>query len=670
MTEPRAHRRGGRGRDRAARAPARALEDARREAASRSATTTARRRARSPTGSTSRRRLHRHRGSARGRRARRRVVVATPNHLHEPHVLSALAAGMDVLCERPLALTARGVERIVNAAGARRSQGVRGEQPSLPQRRAGARRIPARRRARQAHRHSRRRVPSSGARSRDGASGARSRAAARSSTTGFRCSISRSGSPTFRSRSASSRTWIAARARTPSRTRCSCSSTARSAWRSASTCSARYVGEEERWWFETLSTRGSTRLAPLRVVKELHGRPTDVSPRGAAARESAFIQSYRAELAHFVAVVAGRRGVRGAGRSGACCTASSRRSTSRRTRGRRSDCEPVAPLARHRCCSRRGSVARLRCRSAAQTPRCSARRAPSLGAGAGSELTVTLMTFGLGEEVFERFGHNALWIHDGARGTDVAYNWGLFSFRAAATSSSAFSPATRSTGWAARMRNVMIDAVSRAGAADHAAAAEPHAGAEARPARLPALERARGEQATTATTTSATTAPRGCATRSTARSAARCARRRTRCRRRSPIAARACGSPTATSRCRRASTSRSAGRPTCRSRVGVVLHPDAAARRDTRRPLPIGPGGALRCGSSPRSARSRRCRGRRRARAHHVAPRLVWRLLLVGVVLAALLAVIRIMAMSRRGAAWGFALVAMVWSLSVRRRSA
>jgi predicted dehydrogenase len=69
--------------------------------------------------------------------------------------------------------------------------------------------------------------------------------------------------------------------------------------------SGAYVGEEERWWFETLSTRGSTRLAPLRVVKELHGRPTDVSPRGAAARESAFIQSYRAELAHFLAVLTG-----------------------------------------------------------------------------------------------------------------------------------------------------------------------------------------------------------------------------------------------------------------------------------------------------------------------------------------------------------------------------
>src|SRR3954463_13853388 len=44
------------------------------------------------------------------------VVIATPNHLHEPHVLSALAAGVDVLCERPLALSAKGVERILAAA--------------------------------------------------------------------------------------------------------------------------------------------------------------------------------------------------------------------------------------------------------------------------------------------------------------------------------------------------------------------------------------------------------------------------------------------------------------------------------------------------------------------------------------------------------------------------
>jgi hypothetical protein len=45
-----------------------------------------------------------------------------------------------------------------------------------------------------------------------------------------------------------------------------------------------------------------------------------------------------------------------------------------------------------------------------------------------SEITVTVITFGPGEEVWERFGHNALWIHDGQRGTDIAWNWGLFDF--------------------------------------------------------------------------------------------------------------------------------------------------------------------------------------------------------------------------------------------------
>lgn len=38
------------------------------------------------------------------------------------------------------------------------------------------------------------------------------------------------------------------------------------------------------------------------------------------------------------------------------------------------------------------------------------------------------MTVGLGSEVFERFGHNALWFHDFRTGEDIAYHWGLFSF--------------------------------------------------------------------------------------------------------------------------------------------------------------------------------------------------------------------------------------------------
>jgi hypothetical protein len=46
-----------------------------------------------------------------------------------------------------------------------------------------------------------------------------------------------------------------------------------------------------------------------------------------------------------------------------------------------------------------------------------------------SQLTVYLMTMGPGKAVWERFGHNAIWIHDPARGTDQAYNYGLFDLR-------------------------------------------------------------------------------------------------------------------------------------------------------------------------------------------------------------------------------------------------
>jgi Domain of unknown function (DUF4105) len=63
---------------------------------------------------------------------------------------------------------------------------------------------------------------------------------------------------------------------------------------------------------------------------------------------------------------------------------------------------------------------------AAQQPSPSSPSSPS--ANASRELQVYLMTFGPGRQVWERFGHNALWIHDPAHGTDDAYNYGLFDF--------------------------------------------------------------------------------------------------------------------------------------------------------------------------------------------------------------------------------------------------
>ena len=46
----------------------------------------------------------------------------------------------------------------------------------------------------------------------------------------------------------------------------------------------------------------------------------------------------------------------------------------------------------------------------------------------GTELAVYLVTMGPGELVWERFGHNALWVHDPDAHTDIAYNYGMFDF--------------------------------------------------------------------------------------------------------------------------------------------------------------------------------------------------------------------------------------------------
>ena len=230
------------------------------------------------------------------------VVVATPNHLHEPHVLSALAAKVHVLCERPLALTARGVERILAAAArAERKVAVAnnhrfrtdvqgldrylrgGELGRVVGVRGGAYHL-------------------------------------KHSAEGWRDRRPESGGGVFFEHGLpllDLALWLADypepvrvsahMERAPGKTAVEGAMLVQLECASGLVCafdvSAMYVGEEERWWFEVLSLRGSARLAPLRVVKELNGKPTDISPTGAAAREGLFIQSYRAELAHFIALI-------------------------------------------------------------------------------------------------------------------------------------------------------------------------------------------------------------------------------------------------------------------------------------------------------------------------------------------------------------------------------
>jgi predicted dehydrogenase len=67
----------------------------------------------------------------------------------------------------------------------------------------------------------------------------------------------------------------------------------------------RHLGEGERFGVGIRGSKGTAGINPLNVWKELHGVAVDVSPTGSVGRENAFTASYRAEWAHFQAAIAG-----------------------------------------------------------------------------------------------------------------------------------------------------------------------------------------------------------------------------------------------------------------------------------------------------------------------------------------------------------------------------
>lgn len=77
---------------------------------------------------------------------------------------------------------------------------------------------------------------------------------------------------------------------------------------------------------------------------------------------------------------------------------------------------------------RRALVARAALVCALSAPPLAAQRVAA-PAERGSELTISLVTMGQGDVIYERFGHNAIWVHDTLRHRDIQYNYGLFDFR-------------------------------------------------------------------------------------------------------------------------------------------------------------------------------------------------------------------------------------------------
>jgi predicted dehydrogenase len=232
------------------------------------------------------------------------VVIATPNHLHEPHVLSALAAKRHVLCERPLSLSSRGVERILAAAPqADRFVAVANNQRYRTDVQALARFIQGGELGKLTG-------------MRAGAYHLKSRAE------GWRYRRAESGGGAFLDYGVPMLDLALWLADYPEPVRVTAhmdrgrgASAVEDSMVVQLECaggqsfvfdvSSAYIGDADRGWFEVLAARGSARLGPLRVVKELNGRPTNVSPSGAAGRESAITQSNRAELTHFISVIRG-----------------------------------------------------------------------------------------------------------------------------------------------------------------------------------------------------------------------------------------------------------------------------------------------------------------------------------------------------------------------------
>lgn len=231
------------------------------------------------------------------------VVVCTPNHLHEIHTLSALAAGAHVIVERPIAMQAAGVIRVLKAAEkAKRNvlvamnnrfradvQAVHtflrgGELGEVLTIRCGWHVFRA---ARQ----------QLGWRSRRQESGGGVLIDLGLPMVDLAMFIA--GRPDVERVSAWSRSSGQVDELAGVQLYCA------NGVNIFCDVSWRYVGEGERFWLDVQATKGSSSISPLRVFKELHGQPADLTPTGAVGRENQFTQSYRSEWAYFLAGVRG-----------------------------------------------------------------------------------------------------------------------------------------------------------------------------------------------------------------------------------------------------------------------------------------------------------------------------------------------------------------------------
>jgi predicted dehydrogenase len=235
------------------------------------------------------------------------VAICTPNHLHEPHALAALSAGVHVLVERPLSLTGPGAQRIVRQAEKRNKVLMVGMN----------------------HRY---RSDVQLVRSFVQSGELGKIESIRSSWHVFRPTRAQLGWRQRRDEAGGGAMldlghaildlgfWLAGHPQPVRVSACLHGSEGpRGVEQSGSAfviCEGgfsifldvtwHHVGEGERFGLGLRASKGTAGINPLHVWKELHGVPTDVAPTGATGRENAFTASYRAEWAHYLAVLRGQ----------------------------------------------------------------------------------------------------------------------------------------------------------------------------------------------------------------------------------------------------------------------------------------------------------------------------------------------------------------------------
>jgi predicted dehydrogenase len=234
------------------------------------------------------------------------AVICSPTHLHESHILAALSANLHVLVEKPLAMSAASVQRIMRAAEKRDRVVMVGMnhryRPDVQIVRSFVQsgelgRVESVRGSWHVFRPSRnqlgwrqRRDQAGGGAMLDlglsildlglwlGGTPAPVRVSAALDAAGKERAVEQSGSAFVVCENGMSLfvdvTW-------------------------------HHLGEGERFGVGVRGSKGVAAINPLTVWKELHGVPMDVSPTGSVSRENAFMASYRAEWAHFEAAIGG-----------------------------------------------------------------------------------------------------------------------------------------------------------------------------------------------------------------------------------------------------------------------------------------------------------------------------------------------------------------------------